>query len=257
MNWLTADLAWHRAYDNAVAGDLVSPRGMETFEVLNVTHTIDMRYPVVTSKERKLNYRAMAAEALWILGGSNRLEDIEPWLPRMREFSDNGITLAGAYGPRIHQQMKYVVETLVNDPDSRQATLTTWMPNPASSKDIPCTVAMDFKIRRDKLHLSVFMRSSDVWLGLPYDIFSFACIAYTAVIILRDTFIALDPGMLWITAASSHVYAKDKTQLTTHPFVQSLPAPGALWASDVNYFLDYLHVLRDSRPGDPHRWWEK
>jgi thymidylate synthase len=256
MTILTADLAWHRAYDGAINGDKVSPRGIETFEQLNVTHTIDMRYPVVTAKERNLKSRVIAGEALWILKGSDKLVDIEPWIPRMREFSDDGIFLTGAYGPRIHQQMKYVIDTLVADRDSRQATLTTWNRCPPVSKDIPCTVAMDFKIRQDKLHLSVFMRSSDVWLGLPIDIFSFTCIAYTAVIILQDTYPTLEPGMLSITAASSHVYARDKTSLL-YQFTPSRSAPGALWSSDVNYLLDYLTALRDSKPGDPHRWWEK
>jgi thymidylate synthase len=118
---------------------------------------------------------------------------------------------------------------------------------------------MCFKIRDDKLHLSVFMRSSDVWLGLPYDIFAFSMVAYLMVVELRSAYPKLAPGCLWITAASSHLYARDYYLAKEIPAPQEVPrpAPEALWCSNARYFLGYLDVLRGSKPGDTHRWWSK
>jgi thymidylate synthase len=51
-------------------------------------------------------------------------------------FSDDGITFFGAYGPKIITQTSYIVNTLCNDQDSRQAVLSIWRENPKSSADI-------------------------------------------------------------------------------------------------------------------------
>lgn len=187
----------------------VAPRDQATRELPQ--HTIEMRLdqPLVLCPERGLAVRFAAAEALWIIDGSNALAPLVKHAPRMAEFSDDGVTLAGAYGPRVTSQLDYVVAKLLTDRDTRQATLTTWVPNPPPSKDIPCTIAMDFKIRSGKLNCHVFMRSSDIWLGLPYDVFSFAMIA-TYVACRYNAAAEAPPvplGRLYLTAASSHLYA--------------------------------------------------
>src|SRR4029077_7523726 len=140
------------------------------------TVRVDMRYPVVRARPG-LNRRFMAAEALWIIDGRNDVEFLAQHVPKMREFSDDGQTLSGAYGPRIKGQLHYVLDTLRRDRDTRQGALTIWLPSPASSRDLPCTMSMTFQIRDDRLDAHVFMRSSEIWMGLPYDIFSFTMVA--------------------------------------------------------------------------------
>jgi len=191
----------------------VAPRGKPTQELLNRVHlTLDMRYPVVCQRSRKLNYRFLAAEALWITGGDNLLAPLTNVNPGMARFSDDGLTLAGAYGPPFVAQVDYVIKTLVDDPETRQATLTLWRQNPAPSKDIPCTVAMVFSIRNKKLYSHVFMRSSDAWLGIPYDLFSFTMMAARVacehnVRVPNEQRISL--GSLTLTPVSSHLYEEN------------------------------------------------
>lgn len=267
--------AWLEAVHDIVHHGLeVSPRGMPTKEIPQRTAYVEMVHPVMFFKPRKLNYKFMAAEAYWILSGDNRVETIAPYNKNISAFSDDGEVFAGAYGPPIENQLDYVVRTLVNDPDTRQAILTIWRQNPGPSKDIPCTVAADFKIRDGKLNAHVFMRSSDVWLGIPYDIFNFSMLA--ALVCGKVNEInhscgeQLELGTLFLTAASSHLYARNlddamaclvkdqpdadddyrlgETEAVPAELYQGIGAPGRL--------MNVLKALRESQPGDYLRWWE-
>lgn len=190
-------------------GSQVSPRGKPTLEVDHPSLAIDMRRPAVHVKERGLNYSFMAAEALWMIRGDDTVSGIAPWNSNIEKFSDDGETFFGAYGPKIVDQADYVVDKLLEDPSTRQAVLTIWRENPPESKDIPCTVTMDFQIRDGKLDCHVYMRSSDIWLGLPYDIFNFSTVA-AWIACRHNERVGLegkaDLGTLYWTAGSSHLY---------------------------------------------------
>lgn len=205
------DLAWRKRLNDILQrGTAVSPRGMQTLELLHPEPLlIDLSKPVVTTRSRKLNYRFMAAEALWILSGDNKLAPLQRFIKSYDRFSDDGETLTGAYGPMVVPQLDYVLRALLNDRDTRQAVLTIWRPNPAPSRDIPCTIAMNFSIRDNKLYQHVFMRSSDAWLGVPYDMFSFSMVGvyvacrYNSLCNPGDY---VDLGHLAISMTSSHLY---------------------------------------------------
>ena len=212
MEIKSATFAWLEQCSLILAtGEYAIPRNIPILEVRQSTVTIDMSYPLVTCPARKLNYSFAAAEALWILNGDNRVETIAPYNPNIAQFSDDGVIFNGAYGPRIQSQINFVLEKLIEDRDTRQAVLTIWTPKPVKSKDTPCTVAMSFMIRKDKLHCQVFMRSSDIWLGLPYDMFNFTMVAAYVTCqynnLTRDKRVSL--GELSVTAASSHAYIQN------------------------------------------------
>lgn len=195
-------------------GEPVTPRGQPTLELRQSTVYVDMRYPLVTCKPRKLSYSFAAAEALWILDGDNRVKTIAPYNANIAQFSDDGVIFNGAYGPRIQAQLDFVLAKLREDRNTRQAVLTIWESRPAPSKDTPCTVAMSFMIRDDQLHCQVFMRSSDVWLGLPYDIFNFTLVAALVTCMYNvGRMDSVELGELTITAASSHAYERDHTRI--------------------------------------------
>lgn len=186
-------------------------RGIMTKELVGHTTVFDMQYPVLTRPERALNYGFMAAEAAWILRGSDRLVDLGAHRNKWAQYSNDGVRLDGAYGPKISAQMRYVLDTLQRDPTSRQAVISIWRENPRESKDIPCTLSLQFLIRKDRLHLVVSMRSNDVWLGFPYDAFTFSMVASMVLIKLRKTIDQhLKLGICYFTAGSRHLYEKDQ-----------------------------------------------
>lgn len=164
----------------------------------------EMLENILVPSGRMLGYRFMVAEWLWMMSGMNDVYSISTFNKNIAEFSDNGVTFAGAYGPRINEQIEYALNKIDQDRDTRQAVIVIFSPNPEKSKDIPCTLSLQLLRRDSYLHGVVTMRSSDVWLGLPYDFFNFSMICNVAAHAL-----GLKPGQLTFNLGSSHLYERD------------------------------------------------
>ena len=202
-----ANLAWIKLLATLIReGQECAPRGKKIKEVLGYQSTVDMSRCIVTIPERQLGYKFMAAEAAWILSGDNRVSTIKPFARHIASFSDDGEKFFGAYGPKVVDQLPYVVSALANDQDTRQAVLNIWRENPSPSKDIPCTLSAQFLIRDGKLHCIDTMRSSDAWLGWPYDVFNFSMLSHEICRYLKDLGMSVTPGNLTLTAGSQHLY---------------------------------------------------
>lgn len=229
-----------------LGGAEVSPRGQRTSEQLGmVLHGADLTQNILVHPVRDLNYRFMVAEWVWIMAGREDVESLAKYNSEMRKFSDDGKTLTGAYGPRLRghklhgetipwgDQLAWCVQKLREDPDSRQAVCSIWTPCPGPSKDVPCTVSLQFFVRKYKLEVIVTMRSSDAWLGLPYDFFTFSMIGNCMAGEL-----GVKPGGITLQLGSSHLYERDWTRATEliarweetetvrSPVLPSLPATG-------------------------------
>lgn len=183
------------------------PRGMEVREIINGSYTVPIP-AYINLNARGVNIGFMFAEAAWIISGSNRLDELTPYMKGYANFSDDGIFMRGAYGPKVIDQLGYVVDSIEKDNDTRQAVLNIWRERPGQSKDIPCTLNMQFLLREGKLHAVVNMRSNDVILGVTYDMFTFSMVAYSVVLLLRARGIDVDPGSLLVNAGSLHLYEK-------------------------------------------------
>ena len=223
-------------------GNQVNPRDQASLELLNYSITIPMTAPIVLSQHRALGYKFMAAEAAWILSGDNRVDTIAPYAKHIKEFSDDGVRFFGAYGPPVRDQLGHVIKTLSHDLSSRQAVLTLWRPNPPLSRDIPCTIALQWMIRGGQLHCFATMRSSDAWLGVPYDWFNFSMISLAVLLELSLPDVRL--GDLYFTAASEHLYLRNKNRAetcVTYPYSMTAPRldPWSV-ARDTDSLVKYL-----------------
>lgn len=207
-----ATSAWLRLLRSLLlVENITSPRRQETQEIIGYSTRLDMRYPVVISPQRKLGYRFMAAEAAWILSGDNRVSSISPYSKEISRFSDDGVFFFGAYGPKVVDQLSYVISSLVGDISTRQAVINIWREKPAKTKDVPCTLSIQFLIRGNLLHAVVSMRSSDAWLGVPYDWFNFTMLSAAVALLYRDkTGTQLELGELNFHTGSQHLYAVNK-----------------------------------------------
>ena len=196
-------------------GSAQEARGLSFVEYTGMTYEVDMSEPVVTLSAREMGFSFAAAEPHWILSGSNLLSEISEY-GKMAPYSDDGYMMSGAYGPKIIDQLPYVCRTLAEDAGSRQAVLNIWRERPGKSKDIPCTISMQFMIRDGKLNCYTFMRSSDAIMGLPYDSILFSLVSAYILSIMRYKYglTGIDLGNLYLFIGSAHVYEKDIDKAT-------------------------------------------
>lgn len=201
-----ADSLYQQAISRLMDAPESSPRDMKTRERLGVQLRLhDPMRNVVTLGGRRLNYQFLVAEFLWMATGQNRVDLIQPFNRNIVMAADEDVpTFQGAYGPRINDQLGYVVQKLLDDPDTRQAVLTIWRDRPAPTRDVPCTVAMQFLLRDGRLVMVTTMRSNDVWLGLPYDLFNF-----TQMQKLVAHYVGADAGEYIHNVGSFHLYERN------------------------------------------------
>jgi thymidylate synthase len=179
-------------------------------EVINaITEILDPTKNILNSDVRKLSMRYAIGELLWYLSGNNSLKEIQKYTKNWDRMSDDGETVNSNYGYCIKNkfdfdQWEYVKNLLKKDPNTRQAVIHIKTADNKESKDVNCTVCLQFFIRHDKLYLTVYMRSNDIWLGFPYDVFQFTCMQ-----ILLSMELGVGLGTYTHVAGSLHLYKRD------------------------------------------------
>lgn len=235
----------HHVLRNGVS---VAPRGMETKEIEDATIYIDDVYSTLPLGVGRGAVPGIGAvEACQLLGGVTTPETVIAVGPQFKNYAeDNGI-FHGAYGMRTRGQYDHVVEKLRNDPSSRQAVVTIWNPeydNQPNKRDYPCTVLHQFRIRNNKLNMSVYMRSNDVWLGAAYDFFQF-----TRVQLAMCSVLGITPGTYAHHVGSLHIYEqhygaaenlRKTNKIEPIPFIQ-----GDSWESVRSQAVDALLSVWD------------
>ena len=143
-----------------------------------VTVITDPTRGIIQSNIRKMPMRYAVGELMWYLSGNPTLDAIRNYTSAWDRMSDDGVTVNSNYGWCIKykygfDQWEYVKDLLRKDINSRQAVLHIKTAEDKPSKDVNCTVCLQFLIRDGKLHTTVYMRSNDIWTGFPYDVFAF------------------------------------------------------------------------------------
>ena len=198
-------------------GTSVSPRGIPCKELMAPTLVLNNplnRLCTVSNRGWSMEYAG--GELAWYLSGSSFLSFIEYYAPSYGRFSDDGNWLYGAYGPRIFvgkyddaiqwSPWEKAFQKLWQDMSTRQAVIPIFEAEDidVETKDLPCTLSLQFMIRDQKLDLLVNMRSNDAWLGLPYDIFCF-----TVFQELMAAKLGVEIGRYYHHVGSLHLYDKN------------------------------------------------
>ena len=225
-----------------------SPRGRLIKESLGIRFEIENprdRLLYIPARNMSLGYTI--AEALWYFLGNNETDWISYYSNFWKSISDDGITANSAYGARIFKKHPRVrtsfgenvcqwtacVRELIKDNDSRRAYIHIKSPLDNEDKlDVPCTIGMQFFIRDKKLHLLVNMRSSDLILGITYDIPAFTLMQEAMLLELQKHGLDVELGRYIHVSNSLHVYEQhfamlDKIAATTQSTFGAMAAmPG-------------------------------
>lgn len=190
--------------------DVDSRDGEVKGEIINATTIIDNPTKnIVDSKIRKMSFRYAVGEFLWYLSANNSLSEIQKYTKNWNRMSDNGTTVNSNYGYCIKRkfgfdQWEYIKNLLKTQPNTRQAVIHIKDANDTISKDVNCTVCLQFFIRNKKLYLTTYMRSNDIWLGFPYDVFQFCNLQ-----VLMSMELGVELGTYTHIAGSLHLYKRD------------------------------------------------
>jgi thymidylate synthase len=154
-------------------GEHVSPRGMGTYELENVTLVFDDPRPACpVGIGRKYSHGILAAETMQWLAGVSDLRQLDSVSKgRFSAYADRDDALYGAYGPRTYYGFERAVKILAEDLDSRRAVVNLWsLEESTLTNDLPCTLSWGFLIRDGRLNMTTTMRSNDAFTGVTYDV---------------------------------------------------------------------------------------
>ncbi|MET0337210.1 MAG: thymidylate synthase [Caulobacter sp.] len=183
-------------------------------------------FPVLTTK--KLHLRSIIVELLWFLRGETNIA----WLKEngcsiWDEWADEDGELGPVYGKQWRSwaapngesidQIERLIEGLKTNPNSRRHIVSAW--NPADVEDMalpPCHCLFQFFVADGKLSCQLYQRSADVFLGVPFNIASYALLT-----LMVAKVVGLQPGEFVHTLGDAHLYLNHldqaRTQLTREP----------------------------------------
>jgi thymidylate synthase len=201
-------------------------------------------FPAITTK--KLAWRSVAAELIWFIEGScdeRRLAEIQfgtrdntkktiwsanatadYWVPRARFSGDLGRIYGvqwrkwkNSYGEET-DQLENLIKGLKEDPNGRRHIISAWNPGELDKMALPpCHAFMQYYLRNNVLSCQMYQRSADVFLGVPFNIASYALLTH---LIARE--IGADVGELILTFGDVHIYSNHidavEEQLTRKPY---------------------------------------
>lgn len=222
--------------------------GTGTLSIFGHQMRFDLRdgFPLLTTK--KLHLKSIIYELLWFLRGDTNVRYLQEHGVRIwNEWADENGELGPVYGHQWRSwpdykggtidQIKNVVEMIKHDPDSRRMLVTAW--NPAEVEDMalpPCHCLFQFYVADGRLSLQLYQRSADSFLGVPFNIASYALLLQMIAQVTD-----LEPGEFIHTTGDTHLYLNHleqaKLQLTREP----RPLPKMKINPDVKDIFDFKY----------------
>lgn len=198
-------------------GQEVEIRGSKVRELEDVMLRFDPSKPVITSfKARNLNLTYCKQEMLWYLGADPYDNTIEKYATMWKKLTQPDGSYFSNYGQYIFDRSKtpnqfaYCLKELQADKHSRRACIVLLQPHHLFSDNVDtvCTYAINFRIRQNRLNMSVMMRSNDAIFGTTNDTFCFWVIYKMMYALLQDTYPDLGYGQYRHFVNSLHVYER-------------------------------------------------
>jgi thymidylate synthase len=220
--------------------------GTGTLSVFGYQMRFDLQegFPLVTTK--KLHLRSIIYELLWFLNGDTNIKYLKDnGVSIWDEWADKNGNLGPVYGYQWRSwpgkngttidQITKVVEQIKKKPDSRRHMVTAW--NPADVDDMalpPCHVLFQFYVAGGKLSCQLYQRSCDTFLGLPFNIASYALLTH-----MMAQQCDLEVGEFVWTGGDVHIYSNHLDQVQTQLARELFALPTLQIRRKPNSIFDY------------------
>jgi thymidylate synthase len=201
-------------------------------------------FPLITTK--RVHFKSVALELLWFLRGDSNVRWLqERGVSIWNEWADDDGELGPVYGVQWRSwpapdggqidQIAKVVESIRTNPDSRRHIVTAWNPAEVDNMALPpCHALFQFYVADGKLSCQLYQRSADLFLGVPFNIASYALLT---LMVAQQT--GLEPGEFVWTGGDVHIYDNHvdqvREQLSRDPF----PYPQLRLARKPDSIFDY------------------
>ncbi|NQX26640.1 thymidylate synthase [Microbacteriaceae bacterium VKM Ac-2854] len=201
-------------------------------------------FPLITTK--RVHFRSIAYELLWFLRGESNVNWLrENGVTIWDEWADASGELGPVYGVQWRSwptaggqtidQIAEVIEEIRRNPDSRRLLVSAW--NPADIPNMalaPCHALFQFYVADNKLSCQLYQRSADMFLGVPFNIASYALLTH---MIAQQT--GLEVGEFVWTGGDCHIYDNHVEQVELQLSRDPYPAPTLILARRPGSIFDY------------------
>ena len=171
---------------------------------------LEESFPLVTTK--KIHFKSVAYELLWFLKGDTNIKYLkENGVSIWDEWADDNGDLGPVYGKQwrkwegvngIHDQVTGVIDQIKNNPDSRRHIVSAWNVADIPSMALaPCHILFQFYVVDGKLSCQLYQRSADIFLGVPFNIASYALLTHMIAKVCD-----LEVGDFVHTLGDAHLY---------------------------------------------------
>lgn len=187
-----------------------APRGLKVRESLFESLDLIPTLPIANFEARPFNFKYFCGELAWYLNQDNDITYISKFSNFWKNITNLGTNeINSNYGTLLFgKQLQWVYESLVKDPNSRQAIAFLNQPKFQfeGNKDFVCTMYLNFFIRENALHMKVQMRSNDIFYGLTYDAPFFSFVMQHVYLWLKPHYPDLELGGYFHYADNMHYY---------------------------------------------------
>ncbi|MBX9769091.1 MAG: thymidylate synthase [Bdellovibrionales bacterium] len=214
-------------------------------------------FPLVTTK--KLHLKSIIHELLWFLSGDTNVKYLQDNKVRIwDEWADENGELGPVYGKQWRSwetangktvdQISKVVEEIKMNPNSRRLIVSAWNVGDIQSMALPpCHTLFQFHVQNKRLSLQLYQRSADVFLGVPFNIASYALLLMMVAHVTD-----LSPGTFVHTLGDAHLYRNHLDQARTQLARELRPLPKMILNQNVKSLFDFKFEDFELVDYDPH-----
>jgi thymidylate synthase len=214
-------------------------------------------FPLLTTK--KLHLKSIIHELLWFLKGDTNVKYLQDNGVRIwNEWADENGDLGHIYGYQWRSwpdykggtidQISEAVRTIKENPDSRRIIVSAWNVGDLENMKLPpCHTFFQFYVAGGRLSLQLYQRSADIFLGVPFNIAS-----YALLLIMTAQATGLKTGDFVHTLGDTHIYTNHIEQIKLQLSREPRPLPQMLIKRDVGNIFDFKYEDFELVDYDPH-----